>query len=95
MLLYNVETFEAVIRDNIENKLDKIAAKFLNEQQTFGNVFRNLQKSSHTFTGYFDTNNRGYRSFFKLNNGISIHNKSWIFSISLVGRSRGGVKNLL
>ena len=38
--------------------------------KAFGNLFCNSQKSFHTSPGPYDLNNRGYRSFFKLNNGI-------------------------
>ena len=38
--------------------------------KAFGNLFCNSQKSFHTSLGPYDSNNRGYRSFFKLSNGI-------------------------
>ena len=38
------------------------------ESQSFGNLFCNSQKSFHTSPGPYDSNNRGYESFFKLNN---------------------------
>ena len=79
--------------------------------KAFGNLFCNSQKSFHTSPGSSDSNNRGYRSFFKLNNGICIYKKildvkffviaivefeEWsIASIIQVVRSRGGVKTLL
>ena len=40
----------------------------------FSNVFHNSQKRFHTFPGP-DANNRGYQSFFKLNNSICIFKK--------------------
>ena len=43
--------------------------------KAFGNLFCNSQKSFHTSPGSSDSNNRGYRSFFKLNNGIRIYKK--------------------
>ena len=76
--------------------------------KAFGNLFCNSQKSFHTSPGSSDSNNRGYRSFFKHNNGICIYKKildvkffvnaivefgDWsIASIIRVIRSRGGVK---
>ena len=49
---------------------------FVMNNKAFGNLFCNLQKSFHTSTGSSDSNNRGYRSFFKLNNSICIYKKS-------------------
>ena len=49
---------------------------FVVNNKAFGNVFCNSQKSFHTSPGSSDSNNRGYRSFFKLNNGICIYKKS-------------------
>ena len=43
--------------------------------KAFGNLFCNSQKSFHTSPGSSDLNNRGYQSFFKLNNGICIYKK--------------------
>ena len=78
--------------------------------KAFGNLFCNSQKSFHTSPGSADSNNRGYRSFFKLNNGICIKKildvkyfvnaivefEEWsIASIIRVVRYRGGVKTLL
>ena len=40
------------------------------KSQAFGNLFCNSQKSFHTSPGPYNLNNRGYRSFFKLDNGI-------------------------
>ena len=38
--------------------------------KAFGNLCCNSQKSFHTSPEPYDSNNRGYRSLFKLNNGI-------------------------
>ena len=46
-----------------------LAYALLNHK-AFGNLFCNSQKSFHTSPGRYDSNIRGYRSFFKLNNGI-------------------------
>ena len=48
---------------------------FVMNNKAFGNLFCNSQKSFHTSPGSSDSNNRGYRSFFKLNNGICIYKK--------------------
>ena len=79
--------------------------------KAFGNIFCNSQKSFHTSPESSDLNNRGNRSFFKLNNDICIYKKilgffvnanaivefeEWsIASIIRVGRFRRGVKTLL
>ena len=94
-------------------KLDAVAEfkSFVMNNKAFGNLFCNSQKSFHTSPWSSNSNNRGYRSFFKLNNGISIYKKildviffvnaivefeKWsIASIIRVVRSRGGVKTLL
>ena len=83
---------------------------FVMNNKAFGNIFCNSQKSFHTFPGSSDSNNRGNRSFFKLNNGICITKilgffvnanaivefEEWsIASIIRVGRSGKGVKTLL
>ena len=76
--------------------------------KAFGNLFCNSEKSFHTSPRSSDSNNRGYRPFFKLNNGICIYKKilgffvnandivefeEWsIASIIRVGISRRGVK---
>ena len=44
--------------------------------KAFGNLFCNPEKSFHTSPRSSDSNNRGYRPFFKLNNGICIYKKS-------------------
>ena len=44
--------------------------------KAFGNLFCNSEKSFHTSPRSSDSNNRGYRPFFKLNNGICIYKKS-------------------
>ena len=49
---------------------------FVMNNKAFGNLFCNSQKSFHTSPGSSDSNSRGYRSFFKLNNGICIYKKS-------------------
>ena len=49
---------------------------FVMNNKAFGNLFCNSQKSFHTAPGSSDSNNRGYRSFFKINNGICIYKKS-------------------
>ena len=49
---------------------------FVMNNKAFGNLFCNSQKSFHTSPGSSDSNNRGYRSFFRLNNGIYIYKKS-------------------
>ena len=49
---------------------------FVMNNKAFGNLFCNSQKSFHTSPGSADSNNRGYRSFFKFNNGICIYKKS-------------------
>ena len=49
---------------------------FVMNNKAFGNLFCNSQKSFHTSPGSSDSNNRGYWSFFKLNNGICIYKKS-------------------
>ena len=41
--------------------------------KAFGNLFCNSQKSFYTSPGSSDSINRGYRSFFKLNNSIYIY----------------------
>ena len=41
--------------------------------KAFGNVFRNLQKSFHTFAWCSGPNKRYFRPFFQLNNSISIY----------------------
>ena len=38
--------------------------------KAFGNLFCNSQKSFHTSPAPYESNNKGYRSFFKLNNDI-------------------------
>ena len=43
---------------------------FVKNNKAFGYLFCNSQKSFHTSTGSSDSNYRGYRPFFKLNNGI-------------------------
>ena len=48
---------------------------FVMHSKAFGNLFCNSQKSFHTSPGSSDSNTRGYRSFFKLNNGICIYKK--------------------
>ena len=45
---------------------------FVMNNKAFGNLFCNSQKSFHTSPGSSDSNNRGYRSFFKLNNGSTM-----------------------
>ena len=49
---------------------------FVMNNKAFGNLFFNSQKSFHTSPGSSDSNNRGYWSYFKLNNGICIYKKS-------------------
>ena len=44
--------------------------------KAFGNLFCNPEKSFHTSPRSSDSNNRGYRPFFKLNNSICIYKKS-------------------
>ena len=84
---------------------------FVMNNKAFGNLFCNSQKSFHASPGSSDSNNRGYRSFFKLNNNIWVYKKilglkffvhaivefeEWsIVSIIRVERSRGGVKTPL
>ena len=46
---------------------------FVMNNKAFGNLFCNSRKSFHTSPGSSDSNNIGYRSFFKLNNGICIY----------------------
>ena len=48
---------------------------FVMNNKAFGNLFCNSQKSFHTSPRSSDSNNRGYRSFFKLNNAICIYKK--------------------
>ena len=43
--------------------------------KAFDNLFCNSQKSFHTSPRSADTNNRGYRPFIKLNNGICNYKK--------------------
>ena len=38
--------------------------------KAFGNIFCNPQKSFHTSPESFNSNNKGYQPFFKLNNSI-------------------------
>ena len=47
--------------------------------KAFGNIFCNSQKSFHTSPKSSDSNNRGYRPFSKLNNGICIYKNPRIF----------------
>ena len=49
---------------------------FVMNNKAFRNLLCNSQKSFHTSPGSSDSNNRGYRSFFKLNNGICIYKKN-------------------
>ena len=49
---------------------------YVMDNKAFSNLFCYSQKSFHTSPGSSDSNNRGYRSFFKLNNGICIYKKS-------------------
>ena len=91
-------------------KLNTLAVfkSFVMNNKAFGNLFRNSQKSFHISPGSSHSNSyRGYRSFFKLNNGICTYKKildvnffvktiveleEWsIASIIQVVRSREGV----
>ena len=49
---------------------------FVMNNKAFGNIFCNPEKSFHTSPRSSASNNRGYRPFFKLNNGICIYKKS-------------------
>ena len=49
---------------------------FVMNNKAFGDLFCNSQKSFHTSLRSSDSKNRGYQSFFKLNNGICIYKKS-------------------
>ena len=79
-----VNTSSSCLNDNNQSfrprrcvslKTDTLAEfrSFVMNNKAFGNLFCNLQKSFHTSTGSSDSNNRGYRSFFKLNNAICIY----------------------
>ena len=62
-MLINNDTYQR------ETLSDRPIRQPLNHK-TFGNLFCNSQKSFHTFPGTSDSNDKGYRSFLKLNNGI-------------------------
>ena len=63
---------------NTWKNVDTVAEfrSFVMNNKAFGNLFCNSQKRFHTSPGSSDSNNRGYRSFFKLHNGICIYKKS-------------------
>ena len=61
--------------------------------KAFGNLFCNSQKSFHTSPVSSDSNDRGYRPFFKLNNGICIYKKQKILDVFFFWG--GGVKAIV
>ena len=81
------------------------------DNKALGNVFRNSHNSFHTFLRSSGLNNRGFWSFFKLNNGIFIYKNAQNFSVNAnvivkveewsiasiiwVGSSWKGVKTLI
>ena len=46
---------------------------FVMNNKAFGNLFCNSQKSFHTSPGSYDSNNRGYRSFFNSTQQWHLH----------------------
>ena len=68
-----------IAQSSTQLNLDILAEfkSFVMNNKAFGNLFYNSLKSFHTSPGSSDSNNRGYRSFFKLNNvTIIIHRVS-------------------
>ena len=82
MLMSHVWFYPRIIvsnsHGNTSKYVDTVAEfrSFVMNNKGFGNLFCNSQKSFHTSPGFSDSKNRGYRSFFKLNNGICIYKKS-------------------
>ena len=72
LFLWNIYLTQALV---VYNTLAEFRS-FVMNNKAFGNVFCNSQKSFHTSPGSSNSNNRGYLSFFKLNNGICIYKKS-------------------
>ena len=65
----------AYIEAKIADSMAEIKS-FVMNNKAFGNLLCNSQNSFHTSLGSSDSNNIGYRSFFKLNIGICIYKKS-------------------
>ena len=82
---HSVYNLELTVTCNNNGQLDLVVfvhaatvaefKSFVLNNKAFGNLFCNSQNSFHTSPGSSDSNNRSYRSFFKLSNGIFIYQK--------------------